>query len=74
MDDLGGEEVFFDGRSLWEKPSDDKRDASLVFALEKETVPLPIMNRPGIFPAVVLWEFRLLDDLLGDEVQVGNPS
>ena len=74
MDDFGGKEVFFDGDSLGEEPSDDEGDASLVFPLDEQTVSLPVMDCPGVLPAVVLWEFCLLDDFLGDEIEVGRCS
>jgi hypothetical protein len=72
MDDFCGKEVFFDRGSFREKPSDHKWDALLVITLEKQTIPLPIMNRSSVLPAIILWEFCILDDFLGDEIQVGN--
>lgn len=44
MDDFSGKEVFFDGGSLGEEPSDDEGDASLVFPLDEQTVSLPVMD------------------------------
>jgi len=74
MDDFCGEEVFFDGSSFRQEPSDDEGDASLVFPLDEQTVPLPVMDCSGVLPAVVLREFCLLDDLLGDEIKIGRCS
>jgi hypothetical protein len=73
MDDFRGEEVFFDGRTFREEPSYHKGDASLVFTLEKQAVPLPVMHCSGVLPAIILRKFCLLDDLLGDEIHIGNP-
>ncbi len=74
VDDFGGEEVFFDGGSVGEEPLDDEGDASLVYSFEEQAIAFPVVDRPGVFPAVVFREFGFRDDLLGDEVQVGNSS
>ncbi len=59
MDDFCRQEIFFDGCTFGEEPSDYKGDALLVFALDEQTIPFPVMNCSGVLPTVVLREFCL---------------